>query len=343
MATIRDVARHAGVSIATVSAALNDSGPVSADARRRVWAAVEAVGYSPNAHARSLRLGKSRLIGSVVGNVVNPFWGAMVRTFEEVAVAAKYSLIVSNTDELAERERDIIEQLRSQHVAGIVLNPVGSGDEHLQDLMRKGLPPIVTIDQWRPELGCDFVGVDNRAAGRMLADYVVRLGHRRIAIITGRKGLWTADERLGGAVDAMRDAGLAVDPDLCIQTIYHSQAGYEAATEFLTRRAPPTAIIGCNNDLAFGALQASLDLGFRCPGDVSIAGIDEVPWSALVRPRVTTVVQPVEDMSRLAMNWLLERIACKPDDQPAPRRHIFQPSIVLGDSCAPVSPLATPA
>ncbi|WP_421726242.1 LacI family DNA-binding transcriptional regulator [Bauldia sp.] len=342
MATIRDVARHAGVSIATVSAALNESGPVSADARRRVWEAVEAVGYAPNAHARSLRLGKSRLIGAVVGDVTNPFWGAMVRTIEAVAEKAQYSVIIRNTDELAERELDIIEQLRAQRVAGIILNAAGSDDAYLRRLQRSDLPAVVTIDQWHPDLGRDFVGVDNRAAGRMLAEYVIRLGHRRVAVISGRKGMWTADERMKGAVDAMRDAGIAVDPTLYIQTDYRSDASYAAATPLLTRRDRPTAIIGCNNDITFGALRATLDLGFRCPEDISIAGIDEVPWSGLVRPRVTVVVQPVEDMSRQATTWLLERITANDTDQPPPRQRVFAPSIVLGDSCAPLSATVAP-
>src|SRR6187399_2218698 len=124
MATIRDVARQAGVSIATVSAALNGKGQVSEETRRRVWAAAAAVGYAPNAIARSLRLGRSRLIGVVVGDITNPFWASMVRLVENAALAANYSIIVCNSDDREERELAILDQLRAQHVAGILLTPI---------------------------------------------------------------------------------------------------------------------------------------------------------------------------------------------------------------------------
>ena len=123
MANIRDVAKHAGVAIATVSATLNESASVSEETRKRVWAAVEAVGYTPNAIARSLRLGKSRLIGIAMSDISNPFCASMVRTMESVAIAAGYSIIVCNTDDDVKRERAVLAQLRAQHVAGIILTP----------------------------------------------------------------------------------------------------------------------------------------------------------------------------------------------------------------------------
>ena len=130
MANIRDVAKHAGVAIATVSAALNESASVSEETRKRVWAAVEAVGYTPNAIARSLRLGKSRLIGIAMSDISNPFCSSMVRTMESVAIAAGYSIIVCNTDDDVKRERAVLAQLRAQHVAGIILTPVGRSADY---------------------------------------------------------------------------------------------------------------------------------------------------------------------------------------------------------------------
>jgi len=166
----------------------------------------------------------------------------------------------------------------------------------------------------------------------MLTEYLIRLGHRRIAIITGREGLWTAEERLASAVDTMRRAGLDVDPSLCLRTAYRTGAGYAAAMPMLTRPDPPTAIIGGNNVIALGALQASVELGYRCPEDISIVGIDDIPWAGLVRPRITTVTQPIEEMSRVAIEWLLERISAK--EQPEPRTRIPPPRMIIGDSCA---------
>lgn len=331
MANIRDVARRAGVSIATVSAAMNDSGPVSEKTRKRVWDAAAAVGYSPNAVARSLRLGRSRLIGLVVGDIGNPFWAAVVRVVEARALAAKYSVIVCNTDDQVDRELAILDQLRGQHVAGILLTPLGEGQEYARRLESRNFPPLVTMDQRVPGLARDFVGVDNRAAARMLADVLIRLGHRRIAVITGPARVWTAEERLAGAIETMRASGIEVDPSLCLKAAYRSDAAYAATVTLLTRPDRPTAIIGGNNVIALGALQAITDLGFHCPTDISVVGIDDVPWSGLVRPRVTTAAQPIEDISRVAIEWLLDRMAGSDE---APREAIFAPHFIAGESVA---------
>ena len=332
MANIRDVARHAGVSIATVSATLNDLNPVSAETRRRVWEAVKAVGYSPNAVARSLRLGKSRLIGMILGEITNPFCSALVRAAERVAQTAGYSIIICNSDDDVERELTMIDQLRAQHVAGILITAIGQGAAYVRHLARSDLPPLVTIDQRVLGLDRDFVGVDNRAAARMLTEYLIRLGHRRIAMISGREGLWTADERIAGFRETMATAGLPVDSSLCVQTAYQSDAAARATVPMLTRPDPPTAIVGGNNVIALGALQAIVDLGFRCPDDISVAGIDDVPWSGLVRPRVTTAAQPIEEIATVAVEWLLQRIAGG-GDAPPPRVRTFNPGLILGDSC----------
>jgi LacI family transcriptional regulator len=334
MANIRDVARHAGVSIATVSATLNDRGPVSEETRRRVSDAVKAVGYSPNAVARSLRLGKSRLIGVVLGDITNPFCTALIRVAERAALAAGYSIIVCNTDEDSGRELMMLDQLRAQHVAGILLTATGLGADYVRRLHRPDLP-LVTLDHRVAGLDRDFVGVDNRAAARMLTEYLIRLGHRRIAMISGRKGLWTADERIAGFRETMEAAGLEVEPAFCVQAGYQSDRAERATVPMLTRPDRPTAIIGGNNVIALGALQAILDLGFRCPDDVSVAGIDDVPWSGLVRPRVTTAAQPIEEITGLAMEWLLGRIADRGEAPPA-RTRVFQPHLIAGNSCRDV-------
>ena len=222
-----------------------------------------------------------------------------------------------------------------------MLTPVGRGSDYVKRLESRNLPPIVTVDQRAPGLACDFVGVDNRAAARMLAEYLLRLGHTRIAMITGRAGIWTSEERRAAFVETMKEAGVGFDASLCVPGNYRGDAAYAATIPLMTRPDRPTAIIGANNVTALGALQAVLDLGFRCPGDVSIAGIDDVPWGGLVRPRVTTVAQPVEDIARVAIEWLLGRISAAPDAAPpAPRTMVFEPSFVTGDSCADIRRVA---
>jgi LacI family transcriptional regulator len=332
MATIRDVAKAAGVSIASVSAVLNKSGRVGAEARERVWAAVQAVGYSPNSIARSLRRGHSTLIGMMVGDITNPFSAELVRIVEHQARARGYSVIVGNIDSDESRVPVLIEQLRHQKVAGILAAPVGSSPGAREAMAARAIPPVVTYDQHIPGLACDFVGVDNRAAIRMLVDYLVRLGHRRIGLISGGGGNWTSDERYAGFQEAMAAAGLAVAPDLCVHASYRGRSGYDAAVTMMTAPERPSALIGANNVIALCALQASLDLGFRCPQDVSIVGMDDVPWSGLVRPNLTIAAQPLELIADTAIAWLLERIE-QPDAQIPARQRIVAPKLRIGDSC----------
>ena len=294
--------------------------------------AVKSVGYSPNAIARSLRLGRSPLIGVLIGDITNPFCTALVRVAEKAALAARYSIIVCNSDDDAERELMMLDQLRAHHVAGILLTAIGRGADYVRRLERPDLPPLVAIDQQVAGLDRDFVGVDNRAAARMLTEYLIRLGHRRIAMISGPDGLWTADERVAGYRRTMQAAGIQVDPSLCVRTAYRSDTAESATVTMLTRPDPPTAIIGGNNVIALGALQAILDLGYRCPDDMSVAGIDDVPWSRLVRPRVTTAAQPIEGITGLAMEWLLGRIADREASRPA-RSKLFPPHLIVGDFC----------
>lgn len=343
MATIRDVAKHAGVAIATVSATLNESASVSEETRKRVWAAVEAVGYSPNAIARSLRLGKSRLIGVAIADIVNPFCSSMVRTMEDVAIAAGYSIIVCNTHDDPKRERSVLVQLGAQHVAGVILMPVGHGPDYAKLLEARNFPPIVTVDNKVPGLARDFIGVDNRACARTLTEYLLRLGHRRIAMITGTPGFWTAEERLAAFVETMKDAGAPVDPSMCIPGNYDGDVAYDAAKLLMTRADRPTAIVGANNMIALGALQAILDLGFRCPADVSLVGIDDVPWSGLVRPRVTTSAQPIADIAEAAIGCLLERMSADADADLPPRDIVFKPQFLSGDSAAYLDPVGVAA
>lgn len=341
MANIRDVARHAGVSIATVSTAINGTGPVSEKTLQRVWQAVDAVGYAPNGVARSLRLGRSQLIGLVVSEITNPFFAALARTVEQAAQEPGYAVIVCNSDEDEGRELELLDLLRVQRVAGVILAPSGNGDAYRAalgrtSLGRTGATPLITVDRHVADLDRDFVGLDNRSAGRMICEYLLRLGHRRIAFIGGRPGMSTSDERFEGFLGAMQAAGLAVDPTLCVRADFRGETAYVAVQPLLARDDRPTAVVAANNVMALGALQAVADLGFDCPRDVSVAGIDDFPWSNALRPRLTTVAQPIEEIGRIAVAFLLDRLAGHGAPPAESRTRALAPSLIIRDSCAPV-------
>jgi LacI family transcriptional regulator len=266
----------------------------------------------------------------VVGDLTNPFSGAVLHAVERCASAAHYTVVVTNSDGDPARELAAIDLLRSQRVAGILLNAVGHGPAHVAKLA--GLPfPIVLYDHLIA-LDRDFVGVDNVLASRMLTEYLLRLGHRRIAFIGGRPGLWTADMRLKGFVDTLRDNDVAFEPSLCVSGDYRGEPAYRETVDLLTRQQPPSAIIAANNVMALGTLEAIVSLGFRCPEDISVVAIDDVPWGALVKPRLTMVTQPIGELMNTATGWLLERIAEGKSTALGPRKLVLTPRLVIGES-----------
>ncbi len=334
MATIRDVAKMASVSISTVSLALNDSGRVSPETYRKILAAAQAVGYVPNPVAQSLKSGSSRLIGMIVGDLSNPFFGRMLKGVERSALDRNHLVIVSDSDGNADRELAILDHLSEQRVAGIILTPHGTSPEYAARINQLRMP-FVLIDHKVRGVDADYIGSDNELASSMLTEHLIRFGHRRIAHIAGRPGLYTTERRLQGFLDTMRNAGIEVDPSLIVDGNYDGERAYAVAMRLMTRADRPTAILAANNVMALGSLQAINDLGFKCPDDISLTSIDDVPWGNVIQPRITMVVQQVDELARIASEWLLERIRTRGGPVIPPREHILIPQLVVGQSCAP--------
>ena len=334
MATIRDVARHAGVSISTVSLALNGTGPVSEETRARIEAAVEAVRYSPNLMAQNLKRGQSKLVGMVLGDAGNPFFGRLFGTIDRHISDHDHMLIVANLDSHPDRELRTLNLLKRHRVAGIIMTPLRNDPEFAAYLNEIDVP-VVLVDQDVDGTRLDFVTSDHHRATEMLSEYLIRLGHRRIAYIGGQRNMWVATRRLEGFRAAMAEASLSIEPEFEIVADYSAELAYENVIRLMSAPERPTAILAANNYMAIGALQAVNDLGFRCPDDVSIAGIDIVPWSSIVMPRITTVEQPIEELARVASIWMMERVRGEVALRGERRQHIAEPKLVIGHSCAP--------
>lgn len=332
MATIRDVARLAGVSISTVSLVLNDPSRVSAETIARVQKASEEVGFTANPIARSLRSGSSQLIGMVAGDVGNPFFGKLLKEVQRHAVEKDHLVIVSASRGIEAHESRILDFLAGQRVAGIIISPHSSDAKFLAQIKRLRMP-VVFLDHYVEGADSDFVGSDNILASSMLTEHMLRFGHRRIALIAGQKGLYSADQRTEGFCRTMAAAGVEVDPTLIVDALYDGDRAYAETMRLLTRADRPTAILAANNVMALGALQAIMDLGFSCPEDISLTSIDDVPWSSVIRPRLTMAVQPVEELARIACAMLFERVANRNGPPMPPRRRILTPKLVLGQSC----------
>ena len=333
MATIRDVARASGVSTATVSAVVNDTAYVSPELRARVLAAVKDLGYAPSLTARNLRSGRSELIGLVVADLANPFFARVVWAAEAVVAAWGYSMVVFNSDEKPEAEKRILTQIRMLSCDGVVLVPVGDATQGVKrDLDGKPMPTVlfgrtVADDQ------SDTVTIDNISAGREATNYLLDLGHKRIGTITGPLHLSTGKGRFEGMLAAMKARGLAPEPRHVRSGEFREDAAYSVARNLLQQPAPPTALYVANGVMALGVMRAIADLGLRCPEDISIASTDTIPGIGGLRPRLTRTEHPVVDMTNEAVRLLVDRI--NRGNGTEARNVVFQPALVVGDSCAP--------
>jgi LacI family transcriptional regulator len=307
MTTIREVADRAGVSIATVSHVLNDTRFVSDDLRSRVQQAMRDLGYQPNRLARSLRSGKSHTVGLVLPDSSNPYFAEVARSVQSTAFELGYSVLLCNTDGELDKEALYGALLIEKQVDGVILIAAGASGQHMRDLQQRGIP-LAVVDRASPDAFVDSVQIDNRAGGRLAAQHLVDLGHRRIACIGGPPEVYPSYDRVYGYLDARRAADLPDDADTVINANFRPDGGYAATRHLLSLPEPPTAIFACNDLMAMGAIGAIVECGLRCPQDVSVVGFDDMHLARYTNPPLTTVAQPKVEMGRQAMLLLLERM-----------------------------------
>ncbi len=306
MLTIRDVARLADVSIATVSAVLNRKGGVSAALKERVEQAMEALDYHPNHVARSLKVRCTYSVGMVIPDVTNPFFTDVMRGVEDEARRAGYSVIFCNTNEDAELERRHLSTLFSRRVDGVLLAP--SDSHSAQDHLTRRRFPLVFLDRIPPGFSDSAVVTDNFGASHEAARHLITLGHERIAIITGRLDLSNGRDRLEGFRKALQEAHLALRDEYLQRGDFRLQSGYGCGLGLMRLPTPPTAIFSCNNKMTLGLMRALGELRIPCPERVSVLGFDDFDWAANFSPRLTTISQPTYEMGRQAMAMLVRKM-----------------------------------
>lgn len=330
MATIKDVAKAAGVSTATVSAVMNDSAFVSPELRARVVAAIRTLRYEPSLAARNLRRSRSQLIALAVADLSNPFYARIVLSAEAATAAWGYSLVLFNSDEKPDTERRILARVRTLGCDGLVLVPVREASQY-QPREFDGLPTVL-LGRSIEGSSCDTVTIDNRAAGKQAVDYLLDLGHTRIGSITGPMQLSTSKGRLEGMVEAMTARNAAPQPGDLRSGEFREETAYSVARDMLDHAGRPSAIYVANGVMAIGVMRAIADLGLRCPQDISIASTDTVAGAGGLKPRLTRTEHPIADMTNEALRLLVDRIEGK---VLTPARNIvFQPSLIVGESCA---------
>ena len=312
MATIKEVARLAGVSVGTVSNVITGMAPVAEPRKQRVQKVIRELNYHRNHVARSLKLQRTKMLGMIVSDITNPFFSQVVRGAEEAALKRGYLLLTFNTDDHVERERQVISVLQSRRVDGILLvvAPSKTKPTHIIETLKAGTP-VVCLDRLPPGIAVDSVTVDNVGAARECVRHLIGRGHRKIGIITGSLALATAQQRLLGYEEAMREAGLDIDRRWMRRGDFRSESGYQLGREILQEEDRPTALFVCNNLMAYGVLRALDDLGLQCPRDLAIATFDDPTITQVFRPRLTAVSQPAYSFGYTGTELLIQRIESK--------------------------------
>lgn len=319
MARIRDVARLAGVSAMTVSRTLNQPSLVDPATRAKVLAAVEELGYVPNGVARSLTRGKTDVIALVLPDIQNPFFTTVSRGVEDVAQRYGYTLMVGNTDERAEKERQYIDVLLSRRVDGVIL--ASAGADHVRLLQRRGIP-LVLVDRVIPGIKADAVIHDAYDGGRQVVQHLLEQSYRDIMFIGGPPRNSTIEARLNGCRETMREAGSSLSVRL---GRLDQASGQEIIASICAEARVPEAIIAANNLVAVGAMVEMRRQGLRVPDDIGLACFGEIELASELDPFLTVVKEPAYDTGRLAMQILYDRINGAKDP---PRRHILPVQLV---------------
>lgn len=333
MATIKDVALLAGVSITTVSHVINETRFVSDELRTSVLAAVEELNYRPNVLARSLRRGETKTIGLIVPDNSNPFFAEVARIVEDVGFENGYSVILCNSDGNADKEAAYINVLITKQVDGIIFIAAGGKQEHLRELLAQHIP-VVVADRDIPQTLADVVLVNNEQGGYDAARYLITLGHRRVACIAGPSDVSPSADRVHGYRRALRESGIPVAQELIVPGDFRSQSGETAMAQLLGLDEPPSAVFACNDVMAIGALRAVRNAGLQVPGDVSIIGFDNISSASAVSPALTTIAQPIVELAIQAAQLLISRIQNGQEGRSG-QRIVLDTELVVRDSCAP--------
>ncbi len=330
MPTVHDVAKRADVAPITVSRVINNSGYVSQATRKRVEAAVKELGYIPNTLARGLRSKRTNTLALVVTDITNPYFTLMARGVEDVAGDSGYTVIYSNTDEFEAKEEKYANILAQRQVDGVLLVPAGGNEKTIKFLVSNGIS-VVVLDRRVPGVDIDFVRSDSEEGAYHLTNLLIRLGHKRIAFITGPNGVSTSADRLAGYRRALTGAGFK--NEIVYYGLYNQQSGNELTKQAMAQSPKPTAIFGANNFIMIGIIKALRDLNIYVPENVSVVGFDDLPESMLVKPFLTVARQPAYEMGRLATELLLKRISGELEEY---QELILPTEIVERESSGPV-------
>lgn len=307
MATIKDVAKRAGVSMATVSKYIN-GGSVRGPNREAIREAIEALDYRVNPFARSLKSQRSRSIGILLPDISAPFFGSVVTSLDKTLRENGYHCLISCYASNHGMERDNLSYLISAGIDGLIYIPEDLSAEEYYELTANYNVPMVQMDRFIPGVDSDAVLVDNADIAYAATSELIGRGHRRIALVTGPKSVFTAKERQVGYLRALSDHGILSDDDLFISGFNTFATGYHSCDALLKLSAPPTAVLTTNYDITIGLVTAIRERGLRIPEDMDLFGFDCVEVCTMMKPPLPVVRQPEQEIGRTAAEYLIQRL-----------------------------------
>ncbi|GGE26018.1 LacI family transcriptional regulator [Marinithermofilum abyssi] len=326
MVTIKDVAKKADVSVATVSRVINGLGGVRPATEERIRKAVEELNYLPNVIARSMVMKRTETIGVIVPDIANPFFPEVIKGIEEQARDSGYTLFLANTDESVEKERQLLHALRERRVDGLIVTTADEQHSPLMDLELGGLP-VVLVDRHIQDSPYDSVVIDNVDGAYTAIKHLVTTGHTKIGLIAGPDHVTPGRERTEGYVQALRDFEIPARDQYMKEGDFKEESGYQLGKELLSLSDPPTAIFSANNLMTLGLLTCIRDQGRELGKDIVVVGFDDLDIATFVDPPLTVVSRPMRQMGEIAADMLVERIQGK--TFPEPRKVILIPRLIV--------------
>jgi LacI family transcriptional regulator len=328
--TIQDVARRAGVAPITVSRVINNSSYVSHQTRERVEAAIAELQYVPNMLASSLRSNRTNTLALILSDISNPFWTTVARGAEDAASQQGFNVILCNTDENEAKQEEYLSVLLRKRVDGFLIVPAQSHPHSLEKIQKQKVP-VVVMDRQIQGISVDTVRGDSEGGAYLLTQYLLSLGHKRIAILSGPPDLSVSIDRVNGMRRALAEVGISVDERSISYGRFTFDSGWERTRNLVTETPPPTAIVAGNNFIAIGALKALREQGIAVPDDISLTSIDDLPPPMFIDPFFTVVAQPAYEIGRRATQLLLRRIT-QPDSSEA-EEIVLPTELIIRQSC----------
>ncbi|SHE42258.1 LacI family DNA-binding transcriptional regulator [Clostridium fallax] len=330
--TINDIAKMAGVSLATVSRVLNNSGYVKDETRKKVLAVIKELNYTPSAIARSLSKNQTSTIGVIVPDIANPFFGEVIRGISEVADNTNLNIILCDSNESIKKELKSIKALREQRIRGLIISPTSADNdvnsEYLKTLNSLGIP-VILVDGQLKYSNFSGIFVDNIKGSYDAVEALIKEGHKKIAIITGRMSSKPAKDRLLGYEKALIMNNIPLDPQYIFYGDYRQESGYNLTKEILSLKEKPTAIFVSNNLMTLGCINALFESNYKIPDDMSLISFDRIDLLNILGLKISHINGPSIELGRIGMNLLLDSLQ-KPEDLELKKITLTPELVLLG-------------